>query len=144
MAKMLINLSARQEVLLGTAGLQMIKDRVKNVHLIEAARKPWPEKDGPWGDPDGDDKGAYEIPPGEVEERAPDGDRTDQPDIRAMDALCLRDLCLQFAEECPSDAGQALIAIEARLTEITRYMPQALGGLSGAARAKLAGFSASI
>jgi hypothetical protein len=46
------------------------------------AGKPWPEHNAPWGDgdPDGEDKGAYQVPPGEMEERAPrkpDGDEVD-------------------------------------------------------------------
>lgn len=103
----------------------------------EAGRKPWSERDrAPWGDgdPDGEDNGAFDVPPGEESgirpNPDPDGDYDDTRNIvgRAAEHLTL------------SKPGvfNALLAIESRLAEISLYLPIALSGLpAGEAHSRL-------
>jgi hypothetical protein len=88
-----------------------------------AGPKPWPDKDSvPYqgdGDPDGDDNGTYNSDPGEERSTPPREDP-------GGDHLNLRASFEAAAAASPDpEAARALLAIEARLAEITLYMKSA-------------------
>jgi hypothetical protein len=88
-----------------------------------AGPKPWPDKDpAPYqgdGDTDGDDNGTHDTDPGEERSTPPREDP-------GGDHLNLRSSFETAAAASPDpEAARALLAIEARLAEITLYMKSA-------------------
>lgn len=84
-----------------------------------AGPKPWQDKDSvPYqgdGDPDGDDNGSYDTDPGEERSTPP-----------AQEGLSLRKSFEAAAAASPDpEAARALLAIEARLAEITQFTKSA-------------------
>ncbi len=102
---------------------------------IQAARKPWSDRDPqpfPGGDDeDGDDNGVYDTDPGEERKTPPDsGSAENILDLRAS---------FEAAASTSTDpaAARALLAIEARLGEITLYIKDAMVGSDRATLTKL-------
>lgn len=151
-------LTARDEFFAGKNGSLFIQEKVrvlramqeardqgdesKMVELLRiAGRKPWDDHGpgGPWGDPDGDDNGAYHPPaPGETEDRTPAKGPDSDLDIRAM---CDRVIA---SPDITPEARMALVAIEARLAEMSLYFPAAIAGTRGKVKAALEAFRANI
>lgn len=87
-----------------------------------AGPKPWRDKDpDPFqgdGDVDGEDNGAHDTDPGEERSTPP----AQSPDT---DSLNLRSSFQAAAASCDPEAARALLAIEARLAEITQFTKSA-------------------
>jgi hypothetical protein len=147
-------MNVRDEFLCGTRGILFVKEKIKTLAALQAARdsgqvplmaaavlaagrKPWDDRgSAPWGDgdPDGDDNGSYKNDPGEKVDLPPSVDDDD-----GQSAKGLRDLCGQAmtAGGIAPEATMAVVAIEARLAEISLYLPQAIAGTSGKMQASL-------
>lgn len=101
---------------------------------LAAGRKPWGDRDpAPWGDgdSDGEDHGVHEGDPGEEMPNTP----SPEP---GGDSLNLRASFTAAAEAAASpEAQRALLAIEARLAEITLFMKAARLGASSDTTLKL-------
>lgn len=103
---------------------------------LHCGRKPWGDKN-PYpfqgdGDVDGDDNGVYDTDPGEEKPVAP----RSEPE---GDNLNLRSSFTAAAEATKDPDGQrALLAIEARLAEITQFIKPARLGASRDTLMKLA------